>query len=155
MRRGVFEKKSREQSGLTTVSKTPACVASTFDRPSHNSLPLTPAPGPNTSYRVALTDPGALGNAPACAASTLTPRTHAFLPLTPAPGPCTSYRVALTDPGASGDVAARVARRVARESAPHYVHSGAVAQRVKISPRALGRLTSNLWVTEGDDRCVF
>ena len=33
-----------------------------------------------------------------------------------------------------------------------YIHSAEASKRVGVSPRVLGRLTGNVWVTEGEER---
>jgi len=55
--------------------------------------------------------------------------------------------------GNSGiDPVQQVAKRIVAAHEPTYIHSSEVARRKRFNPRVLGRITGNVWFTEGADR---
>ncbi|KAJ9516840.1 hypothetical protein QJQ45_027260, partial [Haematococcus lacustris] len=65
-----------------------------------------------------------------------------------------TFRIAVQPlgPPADPDPMARAARRAASTHAPRYLHSSEVARKLGVNPRVLGRISSNVWITEGEDR---
>eukprot|EP00798_Chlamydomonas_sp_ICE-L_P005709 gene5709-12771_t len=66
--------------------------------------------------------------------------------------PTLGYSISVQTLGPAGDEAIALARRIVVSNAPKYILSGEVARRIGSSPRVLGRITGNVWLTEGEDR---
>eukprot|EP00798_Chlamydomonas_sp_ICE-L_P010113 gene10113-8014_t len=54
--------------------------------------------------------------------------------------------------GEYAEAAARGARRAVRENEPRYLTSGEIARQIGANPGTLGRITSSVWVQEGEAR---
>ena len=62
--------------------------------------------------------------------------------------PCVFAVAALQPPAPQLEQAQVQVKRVLRNHVVSYSHSGQVARRLGVSPRTLGKLTGNVWLTD-------
>eukprot|EP00887_Chlorella_sp_A99_P000906 scaffold5.g906.t1 len=68
------------------------------------------------------------------------------------PGAATNLRVAVAPGPSNLSAFAPAARRILGSARVNYVPSGAVARRLGVTPRTLGRITGNVWLQTGEER---